>query len=276
MDTKKIILVGVLGVVSVLGFLQLQKLSAPTTVQKVAAPVVKEISTVKYTKILVAKQDIPLGTRLSPELIGWQKWPTEALNDSLIDSESEADALESYLKAVTRTTIYRGEPILKRKVVHTGTRGQMAALLRPGMRGIATRINVESAAGGFIQPGDRVDVVLTVRTEGSQNGFTNYSSATIFENVHVLAVGKVHNNTEAGVAYISGSTALLELSQIDSEVLIEAQSKGDISLVLRGLNRRDAAFVASSATKGRRKKKSMSTITLYRNGQSQHVAIEGQ
>ncbi len=276
MDTKRILLIGGLGIVAVVGFLQLQQMGQPAApVVAETKPVIKEISVVDYVDVLVAKKDIPLGSRLNRDLIAWKKWPAEALNKSLIDNQSQPDALSKFSGAVAKTAIYKGEPIMNQKVVHTGERGQMSALLKPGMRAIAIRINVETAAGGFIQPGDRVDLVLTTKAPGSAFGQANYVAKTIFENVGVLAIGKVYNNTSEGTAYVSGSTAVLELSQVDAEILTEAQSRGDISLVLRGIDRRNA--VAPSAAKTRSQRSSAgASVTVYRNGQSKQVAIQGQ
>ena len=276
MDIKKILLIGGLGLVAVVGFLQLQKMGQPTApmVQE-TQQVVKEISVVDYVDVLVAKRDIPLGSRLTREMIAWKKWPAEALNKTLIDNQSQPDALVKFAGAVSKTAIYKGEPIMNRKVVHPGERGQMSALLKPGMRAIAIRINVETAAGGFIQPGDRVDLVLTTKAPGTAFGQANYVSKTIFENVGVLAIGKVYNNTSEGTAYVSGSTAVLELSQTDAEILTEAQSRGDISLALRGLDRRTGPVPSAAKTRSQRSSAGAS-VTVYRNGQAKQVAIQGQ
>lgn len=276
MDVKKIGLVGVLGLVAVVGFVQLQKMSTPVPQKRTAAPVVKEVSVVEYVDVLVAKQDIMMGTRLNAEYLEWTKWPAEALSENLIDNKTHPDGIAEYTNAVTRTAIYTGEPILTRKVVIPGGRGPMSALLNSGMRGTAVRINVESAAGGFIQPGDRVDVVLTTRVIDTISGRTNYVSETMFENVAVMSIGKTHSNSAEGTAYVTGSTALLQLSQEDSEHLIEAQSRGDISLLLRGLDRRQAAFIPSSSKVDRAKKTKVTSMTIIRAGQPQQVAIQGQ
>ena len=277
MDIKRLLLVGGLGVVAVIGYVQLQKMTNSTApVKTVAKQIVKEISVVEYVDVLVAKRDIPLGTRLNSNMISWKKWPKEALDKNLIDNKSQPNALVKYAGAVSKTTIYSGEPILSRKVVQTGDQGQMAALLNPGMRAVAIRINVETAAGGFIQPGDRVDLVLTKKAPGGGFGQANYTSRTIFENVGVLAIGKVYNNTSEGTAYVSGSTAVLELSQNDAEKLTEAQSTGNISLVLRGIDQRKAGFVPSASTSNNQSSGDIASVTVYRKGQSKQVAIQGQ
>jgi len=278
MNTKKILLLGGLGVISVVAFLQLKKMSTPAPV-RTATPVAQVVSKVEYVDILVASMDIPRGTRLTPEYLKWKRWPAEALESNQIDIQNQPQALEEYASAITRAAIYAGEPIMRQKVVQPGDRGLMAALLGPGMRAISTRITADTAAGGFIQPGDRVDVVLTtqlpkIKQSGGANVQNNYISSTIFENVPVLAIGQTSNQNPDGTPYVIGSTALLEMSLADAEVLTEAQSRGDISLVLRGLNRRGAANVPSAAT-AIRKSGSVRALTIYRDGQKQQVSIQG-
>ncbi len=282
MNTKKILLLGGLGLVSVVAFLQLKKMSAPAPATSVieADPVAQVVDQVEYVDVLVAAMDIQRGTRLTPETLKWKRWPAEALEPNQIDIQNQPQALEEYASAVTLTTIYAGEPIMRQKVVQPGDRGLMAASLGSGMRAISTRITADTAAGGFIQPGDRVDVVLTMQLpqttqtggSGTQN---NFVSNTIFENVPVLAIGQTSNQNLDGTAYVIGSTALLEMSQADAEVLIEAQSRGDISLVLRGLDRRGAVNVPSAATAIRKTSGAVRTLTIYKAGQKQQVSIQG-
>ena len=282
MDTKKILLLGGLGVIAAVGFLQLKKMSTPAPAPQVlAAPVAEAVSTVEYVDILVAAMDVPRGTRLTPDYMQWKKWPAEALEPNLIDIQNQPQALEEFVTAVARADLFAGEPIMRQKVVQSGDRGIMAALLKPGMRAISTRITADTAAGGFIQPGDRVDVVLTTQLARNlqvnmANTQNNYVSNTIFENVPVLAIGQTSNQNPDGTAYVIGSTALLEMSQADSEVLTEAQSRGDISLILRGLNRRNSAYVPSAATTKRDKNSgAVRTLTIYKAGKKQQVSIQG-
>lgn len=282
MDTKKLLLVGGLGVVGIIAFLQLQKLSAPAPVaEPVATAEPTVINAVDYAEILVAANDIPFGSRITQEQLAWRKWPAEALTPNLIDNNSRPAALEEFVTAVARTSIYAGEPLVQGKVVMAGDRGQMSAILKPGLRAIATRISVDSAAGGFIQPGDRVDVVLTTQLKEAQNtggaqANNNYIATTIFENVHVLAIDQTFWKSPDGQASVVGSTATLELSQADAEILIEAQSKGDLSLTLRGLENRRPGFIPSAATTERKESGVVTSMTIVRNGQSQQVSVQGQ
>ncbi|MBX8828652.1 Flp pilus assembly protein CpaB, partial [Ochrobactrum sp. SFR4] len=63
----------------------------------------------------------------------------------------------------------------------------MSSLLPQGMRAIATNIAAESSAGGFILPGDRVDVILTRADRNAANKSMPFLTETILENVRVLA-----------------------------------------------------------------------------------------
>jgi pilus assembly protein CpaB len=113
----------------------------------------------------------------------------------------------------------------------------MAAYLEPGMRAMAIRVTVETAAGGFILPGDRVDVLLTRETTlanvGAQDSDrSKFSSSTVMQNVKVLAIDQ---STRAGddEQAVVGATATLELGPRDAEALALAKSEGELSLVLR-------------------------------------------
>jgi pilus assembly protein CpaB len=259
----------------------LKKIStpAPQTTPVVQQTAPAAVPAINYVDILVAAADIPMGSRITAEHLAWRKWPAEALTPNLIDSTTRPGALEELNSAVARTSIYAGEPIVQRKVVISGDRSQMSALLKPGMRAIATRISVDSAAGGFIQPGDRVDIVLTTQIKNElqgSGGSNEYLATTIFENVHVLAIDQTFGQTPDGQATVVGSTALLELSQSDSELLVEAQSKGDLSMTLRGLENRRPSFIPSAASTERKKSGAVTSMTIYRDGKSQQVAIRGQ
>src|SRR5690606_6408975 len=145
-------------------------------------------------------------------------------------------AKSDYIGAVVREPILAGEPIVARKIVRAGDSGFMAAYLEPGMRAMAIRVTVETAAGGFILPGDRADVLLTRQVKmpaGSASGEdTKFVSATVMQNVKVLAIDQATRAADDAQAVV-GATATLEISGRDAEVLALAKSEGELSLVLR-------------------------------------------
>ena len=280
MDKRRTLLIVGLAVAAVVVFTQVKKLGTPNPVQQVAAPA-QVIEKVKYVDVLVATTNMSLGSRVSDQSVKWKQWPAEALSPALISNDLRPQAIEELKGAIVRSPILEGEPISEGKLVKAGASGVMAALLKPGMRAVTTRISVDTAAGGFIQPGDRVDIILTQTVQPSRSASSTQSSQrvfiadTIFENVHVLAIDQTYSTSAEGGAAVIGSTATFEMSQEDAELLQQSVSKGDLSLTLRGIIRSGARAVSTAKTE-KKQVETESTLTVYRGGQPQQVAIRGQ
>lgn len=280
MDKRRLILVAGLAVAAVVVFTQVKKLG---TVAPVQAPVALKpiIQKVEYVDVLVATTNLSLGSRISAQSVKWKQWPAEALSPALISNDRRPQAIDELKSAIVRSPILEGEPISESKLVKAGSSGVMAALLKPGMRAVTTRISVDTAAGGFIQPGDRVDIILTQTVSSQSNGSSQgsqrqFQADTIFENVHVLAIDQTYSTGAEGGAAVIGSTATFEMSQEDAELLQQSVSKGDLSLTLRGIIRSGAQAVSTAKTVKDKPVERESSMTVYRGGQPQQVAIKGQ
>ncbi len=211
----------ILGVALVAGvgafFIMMTNRSDPEPVQIVQQ--VKEES----VRVLISTRDIQRGERLSIEDTTWIAWPKKGIQPTFITDEM-SDAREKLQQAVARSLIVTGEPIVQAKIIHAGSSGLMAAMLSPGMRAVTLRISPETSSGGFILPGDEVDLM---HTEGS-------TTRLIFEKVRVLAINTIYSeNTES--PYIEGSNMTLELSPEDAEVFLTERSNGTFSVVLRSI-----------------------------------------
>lgn len=143
-------------VVAVAGFLLLSRASSP------AQP--PEQPEVPQRQILVALQDIPRGTIIGQDMVGMQSYPADSLQDV------EADLILSPDLAVgkiARTDIARRQPVLAGMLLES-TRGRIggsdAALLLPeGSVAMAFRIDQLSSIAYALQPGDHVDVLISLR-----------------------------------------------------------------------------------------------------------------
>jgi pilus assembly protein CpaB len=145
--------------------------------------------------------------------------------------------------AIAKRSMLAGEPIGLESIIQPGDKSIVSAILPPGMRAISVPISTESAAAGFINPGDRVDVLLAsnvrsaVGDSDNKRGdvIVNWSTETILHDVTVLAIDqRLSKNKEDGPAMI-GKTATLEVSPTDAERLLAAQQLGSLSLVLRSM-----------------------------------------
>lgn len=216
------------------------------------APVqIVEAQKERTVRVLVADKDFQRGDRLAVEALKWVDWPEKSLSELYV-SESSGQKPDDLKEAVARTLIVKGEPIIESKIVRAGASGLMAAVLAPGMRAVTQRVSPETASGGFVLPGDRVDVLFT---DGSGGGAR---TRTIFENVRVLAIDK--NYAEATTEpHIEGVTMTLEFSPEDAEAFITARSRGSVSLILRSVFKPEGDLEQS---------KRSSDVTVIRYGRS--------
>ena len=191
-----------------------------------------EVDTAETIEVLVASRDIRLGDSVQSGDIKWYAWPKKAAVSGYITRGRHPEALSKYSGAIARAPFLSGEPIKEQKLIKVSEGGVMAAILSAGMRAISTPIREETAAGGFILPNDRVDVIVSRRERGSRK--EEHISETVLRNVRVLAIGQ-NIEIKDGKKVANGKTATLELSPGQAETLALAQNMGDISLALRSL-----------------------------------------
>jgi pilus assembly protein CpaB len=198
-----------------------------------AAPPPPQIATVE---ILVAKNDIGIGTALSANDLQWQQWPTSAANPAFVRKSEHPDAIEQYTGAIVRVSMAQGEPLRDNKVIKGNGSGYLSAVLPAGMRATSVPISPETGAGGFILPNDRVDVLLagTDREATKTNGYETRVGVTIMTDVRVLAIDQVIQEKD-GQRVVVGKVATLEVTQPQAELLAAAIQSGTLSLTLRSL-----------------------------------------
>ncbi len=200
--------------------------NAPVEVVKKAAPAIK------LSQILVANKDISIGTKLSASMVRWQKWPQDVVTDSYIINSGNKSIDDVIAGSIVRSTFYEGEPIREGKLIKSDS-GYMSAMLPSGQRAIATSISTDTSAGGFILPNDHVDVIMT-RREQTDTG-EKFVTETILQNIRVLAIDQTIEEKD-GEAVVVGSTATLQLSPLQTEILTVAQQMADrLTLSLRSL-----------------------------------------
>jgi len=197
---------------------------------------VEVASPVEGEQILVASRDIPQGAALAPGDFRLVTLPEEAISPIFISVSKQPSAQADYVGAVTRRPISQGEPITTTAVLQPEGRGFMAAVLEPGYRAVATEIEPTTAAGGFIQPNDHVDVIATYEVTGDA-GREEQRSEIIIRDVRVLAIGDATQPQTAGDApqRLDSNVAVLELDAEGGRILAQAQEMGEIDLALRGV-----------------------------------------
>lgn len=235
-------------------------------VQQVQAPEPQIVT----DQVLVASRDLQVGAKVTPGDLRWQTWPTEALASGYVVKAQTPDAANSMQGALVRSALMRGEPVTNAKIIDAEAAGFMAARLTQGMRAVSVAISPETGAGGFILPGDRVDVIVT-REERSDTGRgADVFSDTVLTNVRVLAIDQTFSEAsdDSGEKVAVGKTATLELSPRQAETLARSKALGDIWLSLRSLSDLATGGPMDTGALGaeRRNHKRASTVTVVRYG----------
>ena len=115
-----------------------------------------------------------------------------------------------------------------------GSRGFLAAVLKPGLRAVSVPATATSTVSGFIYAGDRVDVLLThALTNGAGSGQHN-ATETILRNARVIAMDQKLDFAPGDKPDVA-KTATLELTAKQTEIVTLAVKMGELSLVLRSL-----------------------------------------
>ena len=227
MDRRRLIVVGCAAFAAIAAIFLMRALLGGGTTKVAAAPQPK----VETTEVLVASSALQPGTKLDPAMVRWQEWPKKSVDASFLTHETVPDVAKYSEKAVVRSPLVSGEPITDTKVVQSDTAGFMAATLTPGMRAVSVGISVETGAGGFILPNDRVDVI---KTDSSSEGQRRFRSAVILENVRVLSIDQTAKEDKDQKTII-GKTATLELTPDQAKLIARASASGTLSLALRSL-----------------------------------------
>ena len=183
--------------------------------------------------ILVARAALPRGQLLKPGDLTWRPWPDSAISSDFIVSGTQAE--KSVAGSVTREPFVAGEPIVKAKIVTPGDRGFLAAVLKPGMRAVSIAVNQTSDISGFVFPGDRVDILVTlpVPALSTGGGYAHKAAQTVLSDVRVIAIDQRLESKDGQPSV--ARTVTLEVTPKQSEIVAIADEMGKLSLSLRSL-----------------------------------------
>ena len=219
--------------------------AAPTVPSVVVTPkvIVQEVPTVD---IYTAKKDIPIGAIITQDMLDIQPYPQHLLLPDMVKNDP-VHPIE-IVKMIARTPFVKGEPIITTKLANDKDPSFLAASLDPGMRLVTIPVDAITGAGGFVFPGDRVDVIVAhdVALGGSAAPISSSFpggkapkkdpfTEILISNVRVLAVNQ-KAVSHSGEAAMLPTNVSLEVSQIDAQKLaLVGNGNGRLSLALCSL-----------------------------------------
>jgi pilus assembly protein CpaB len=189
----------------------------------------------------VAARNIPVGTLITAADVRLVQWPAK---------HQVPGAFSKVEDAVNRgavVSLAENEPLTNAKLAQPGTGSGLPPTIPEGMRAISVRTNEVIGVAGFVVPGTRVDVVVTLR---ERRGAADESiSRVVVSNVQVLTAGTRFDQEKAlqDGKPIPTSVVTLLVTPDDAEKIALASSEGKITLTLR-----NPLDVEPTATEGAR------------------------
>jgi pilus assembly protein CpaB len=195
-------------------------------------------------KVVVPNKPLKAGEIIDSSVVSVREIPSEFANKSVIDPST----FDSINGEALQVDVDRGEPILKS---YTATRGGelFSAILKNGRRALTIEVDDISSFSGMLRPGDRIDLMLTVRPSAAALSTSDTKEYTfpMLSNVEVLATGQAQKARPAAGEAIarSFSHVTLDVTPQEATRIIAAKAGGKLTAVLR--NSSDKAGNPSNA-----------------------------
>jgi pilus assembly protein CpaB len=178
------------------------------------------------TKIVIAKVDIPLGTKIISEQIGEVEFPSDSIPDGAFES---ADKL---IGRVAVVQIAAREAITDSKLAPEGTEGGLTAIIPEGYRAMTVKVDDASGVSGFIQPGAIVDVVVVI--DPKENSINQDPiSKVVLQNIKVLANAQNMDKPKDEREATTVKAVTLQVTPEQAEKLALAANEGKLQLIMR-------------------------------------------
>lgn len=195
---------------------------------------------IKTIPVVIATADLPEGALIDEDAVTVSQWPEQTIPSGAFP------AAKDVIGRVTRVAVFKGEPLVPGRLAPAGTGPGLEVMIAPGKRAMAVRINDVAGLNGLVQPGSRVDMLVTLR-----DGFGGREAgvAKLFmENLKVLSVGSRVTRSNDNEP-INATTATLEVTPSEAEQVALAMKEGNIQLVLRGYGDPDSVTTRGATEK---------------------------
>lgn len=182
----------------------------------------------KLVSVVVAGQDIAFGTTIEAHKLTTIQWPIEAVPPGTFSDFSILTPQDGNEPRRAKRGMAQGELVTINKVSEFGEKVTIVQTLGKNSRAMAIKVSAQTAVGGFVTPGDAVDIVLT------QGRGASLRAVTILQNIRIIGVDQQadEQNETANVA----KTVTVEVTPEQGQKLALAQRAGTLSLSLRTLD----------------------------------------
>ncbi|HEX8352738.1 MAG TPA: Flp pilus assembly protein CpaB [Pyrinomonadaceae bacterium] len=185
-----------------------------------------QANTRNMNSVVVAKVDIPIGTKVAAEQLSTVQFPSNAIPEGTFDSA------EKLVGRVTVTNVAAREPVTDFKLAPEGSAGGLSAVIPAGYRAMTVKVDDVIGVAGFLQPGTMVDVLTVIEQPGHMSS-GNPISKIVIQNVKVLASGQNLDKPKDEREADAVKAVTLQVTPEQAEKLALASTEGKLRLVLR-------------------------------------------
>jgi len=201
---------------------------------KGASTVVTEEVGIETRMVTVATAPIARGAILEADQLKLVEWPSSSIPEGVFFSAEDA------IGKVARTSIYANDPVTRQKLLESDSRSALSVLIPRGRRAMSIKVNEVTGISGFVAPGSRVDVLLSLPGNEDEAARTR----TVLQDLEVLAIAQSVEQRDNRPTVVN--TVTLSVRPHDAEALTLAANEGSLHLSLR--NDKDSANVYSVGT----------------------------
>ncbi len=201
------------------------------------------------TAVVIASIEIPHGAKITNEYLTTIEWPKDLV------PEDAYLIVEDVVGKIATRAIFPEDIITKKRVSDSVDGSHLAALISPNKRAVTVRVDDVIGVGGFLQPGNHVDVIGVRRIPGK----TQVIARTVMRDVIVLAVDQDFSAEGDKPKVVRAVT--LEMFPTSAIKVIKAANEGKIHLLLRNPSDR---LVLNKRTTAPKKKAKTLNVNIIR------------
>lgn len=199
--------------------------------------------------ILIASKDIPQDTVIAADMLEQAKIPKKFVQPYAIASAQAQGVVGKY----TIAPIIKGEQIVSTKLAASQEEAKkryatMSLKTPAGKRALTIEMDRLSGAGGFVNPGDYVDILWTFGYQTEKERQT--ATVTLLQNILVLDVGYGGEKESKERAVKENFPVTLALAPLEASTLLFAKENGRLQLLLRPKSDVEVSPVAPMSMEG--------------------------
>ncbi|KLN66735.1 Flp pilus assembly protein CpaB [Vibrio sp. VPAP30] len=208
-------------------------------------------SSEQFTKVLIAKHSIRVGQPFTLNMFKWKEISEQELTNYLDYITEEQFSRLSLKAGIAHIAIKSGQVMSSADLIRPEGGVSMAYNVRSGYRAISVPVDEVTANSGFVQPGDKVDILMLGSQVSELKKYDNLVQGlyvtTIAKDVRVLAFNELSSSenfqkqrSSYGADLPDNSSVSLEVTPEQATQIVLANQIGKLTLSLRGADEIDA------------------------------------